>query len=136
MSDFDLPGASFVVRLSLSRFLPNSANPSFGTLLNNLNIRIAGSRKEFAMLVDTQEIHASFSRVFFASEAPPLESSPDGRPDSKQLGHPRCRSLVDFRRYDEPPSRLQDSEDFAHVPWQVRPPDVRVHSCHKIEHRV
>jgi hypothetical protein len=36
-------------------------------------------------------------------------------------------SFVDFRDDYELAAELQDSEDFAHVPWQIGPPEVCFH---------
>ena len=92
------------------------ANPSFATLLNDLNIRITGVCKDFAMFVDAQERHACPSSIFFGK--------PGGR---------RVCSFIDFRDDDEFTAGLKDPKDFAHVCGQVGPPEVCFHGRDEIE---
>ena len=68
------------------------------------------------MLINTQQRHTRSNGVFL------------GNPGSHCV-----RSFVDFRDDYELAAELQDSENFAHVPWQIGPPEVGFHGGGEVE---
>src|SRR5690349_22628771 len=100
-------------------FFAEGANPTFGAILDNLNVGKAGAGKEFAMLVDPQEGHAGSRGVFFGK--------------LRNLGD---RSFIDFGNDDERAAGLGNAKDLAHVAGQVGPPEVGFHGSDEIEHGI
>jgi hypothetical protein len=69
------------------------------------------------MLIDGEERHARARGVFFG-----------------ELCSGGTRSFIDFRNEDERAVGLEDSEDFADITGQVRPPEMCFHGSDEIEH--
>src|SRR5262249_47602965 len=100
------------------RGLPaDSANPTPGVLLNDLNLLVTVVGEEPTMLVSSEEQHPGSTGIFF-----------------RKPGGYRVCSFVDLRNDDQLASGLKHSADLTHISGQVGPPDVSLHSGDQIEH--